>query len=98
MSKNIEQEINDFVKLFGQKEIIEFMEKCIDILELYDVDEEEDWVVDSVGKDQATNVRIIRTIYTISKIADSFASRFKTLNIMHPQLWRKLEMIGSEKE
>ena len=69
--KDLQQEINEFLEVFDVKSLIDFLECSIPLTELYDVEENKDWVEDYVGKDQASTIRMIRTVYLISKLADA---------------------------
>ena len=94
--KDIQQEINEFLELFDIKTLISFLECTIPLTELYDVEENKDWVEDYVGKDQASTIRIIRTVYLISKLADTNGGKFATVKVRFANLWRRLEKIHDE--
>ncbi len=68
-----------------------FIRDTIPLFELYDADEEADWVEKKVGKENTQNVRIIRTIYLISEIAEMYAGKFCTIKMKCPKLWQKME-------
>ena len=52
-----------------------FIEDVFPLLELYDEDEDDDWVKKEVGEENTRNVRIIRTVYLISKFAERHAGK-----------------------
>lgn len=89
--KSLEEEINEFLQMWDFDQISEFFRYVEPLLELYDISETEDWVADEVGKENSRNVRLIRTVYLMSKICDMFAGRFVGININFKNLWRRLE-------
>jgi len=96
--KTIEQEINEFLEIWGAKELVGFMKDLIPLFELYDVDEDDDWVRDQVGELDERNVRLIRTVYLMSYIADKFAGKLCTASVHHKNLWKRLEKVEGEKD
>jgi hypothetical protein len=92
----IEQEINGFLELWGIKDLVDFMEAVFPVFELYDVDKDDDWVRDQVGELNERNVRLIRTVYLMSKISDKFAGKLATINCKHKNLWKRLEDVKNE--
>jgi hypothetical protein len=93
MKKDIETEINDFLAYFDCQKMINFLRDIIPLFELYDVDQEDDWVKNVVGEGNTRNVRLIRTVYLVSRIAEFHAGKLCTIKAKHPQLWKRLEKI-----
>jgi len=87
----IEYQINSFLEDFGCNDLISFLRDIIPLFELYDVDDEDDWVKDKVGELNERNVRLIRTVYLMSKIADFHAGKLCTLKTKYKELWKKME-------
>lgn len=96
--KFIEEEIELFLEIWGCKEMVSFLKDIIPLFELYDVDEEEDWVRDKVGEDNLKNVRLIRTVYLMSKIAETHGGKLAILKVNFKDLYKRLEKTGSFKE
>jgi hypothetical protein len=94
--KDLQQEINEFLELFDIKSLISFLECIIPLTELYDVDESDDWVEQKVGKDEVSTIRMIRTVYLISKLAEVSGGKLATARARFPNLWRRLEKIHDE--
>ncbi len=88
--KTVEEEIDQFLTYFDGDKIIKFLYDVIPLFELYDVEDEDDWVRDAVGEEDERNVRIIRTVYIMSKIADNHAGILSTLRLNHPRLWKRM--------
>ncbi len=93
--KTIEHEINDFVEAFDMHQLIQFFKDVFPLVDLYDVDEEGDWVKDIVGEENLTNVRIIRTVYLLSKIADNHASALASIKCNFRNLYLRMEKEAS---
>lgn len=91
--KTVEQQINEFLEVFGIQELCSFMKDLIPLFELYDVDEDDDWVRDLVGEADERNVRLIRTVYLISQIAERHSGKLCILNARFKGLWRRLEKV-----
>ena len=89
--KSIEQEINGFLQEWDYEQISEFFRYIQPLMELYDITEDKDWVAEQVGEDDATNVRLIRTVYIMSRMCENFAGRFVTINCKFKDLWLRLE-------
>lgn len=89
--KTIEREINDFLLEWDYHQISEFFRYIQPLLELYDITDDKDWVAEQVGEDDATNVRLIRTVYIMSRMCEEFAGRFVTINCKFKDLWKRLE-------
>lgn len=72
-----------------------FLREIIPLFELYDVEDETDWVKDEVGEENERNVRLIRTVYLMSRIAEFHTDRLCTLKIKFRDLWRRMEKYGA---
>lgn len=90
--KSLDEHITQFLEDFKLSDMIDFMEAIYPIIELYETMlEEKDWVVEQVGAENAHNVRIIRTVYLFSRLADFYSGRLCLLSARHKGLWRKME-------
>lgn len=94
--KDLEQEINEFLELFDIKSLISFLECTIPLTELYDVDESDDWVEQKVGKDEVSTIRMIRTVYLISRLAEFHAGKLATVRMRFKDLYKRLEKIHDQ--
>ncbi len=90
-NKNLEQEINEFLEKWNIDQLCAFVKDIVPLLELYNVDEDDDWVKDAVGEDEVTNVRLLRTVYLLSKIADSHASILFNTRIRFKDIHKRME-------
>lgn len=91
--KSIEDEINDFLKVLEEENTLDLLHQMFHVYDLYDVDADNDWVRECVGEDNLHNVRLIRTAYLLSKIADLHAGRLALIKIKFGGLWKRLEDI-----
>lgn len=94
--KTIEQEINDFLENWDCKQQIAFLRDIIPLFELYDVEDEDDWVEKQVGGDEENvrNIRLIRTVYLVSRIAEFHAGNLCGINIHFKNLWKRMEKVN----
>lgn len=91
---SIENEINSFLTVWGSEELTSFLQDALPLFELYDVDENNDWVEDVVGKDNVLNVRLIRTVYLLSRLAAHHAEGLSKLDSRFKDLWKRMEEYG----
>lgn len=94
MNKNIEKEINEFLEYWDSEQMCAFLRDIIPLFELYDVEEEDDWVEDAVGKEDKKTIRLIRTVYLISRIAEFHAGKLSSIRVNFKDLYRKMEKYG----
>lgn len=96
--KDLNEEINNFLNLWDRDRMVSFLRDIEPIFSLYDIDEDHDWVKDQVGEEDLNNVRLVRTVYLISKLADHHSGFLCYLNIKYPKMWKCMirEGIGQE--
>lgn len=90
--KTIEQEINEFLEKWGCENMMAFLKDIIPLIELYNVDKVDDWVRDCVGEENLQNVRLIRTVYLMSKIAENHSVMLASIKINFKNIWQRLEL------
>ena len=98
IKKSIEDEINSFLNHFEVEGIADFLMDVLPLIELYNVDDENDWVRDKVGEDQARDIRLIRTAYLLSRVCHFHAGKLLSINVKHRDLWKKMEKTGTIKD
>jgi hypothetical protein len=94
--KTLENEINEFLEVLDIQSLIALLECTIPLTELYDVEENSDWVENYVGKDEVSTIRMIRTVYLVSKLADRSGGKLATIQARFKNLWKKLEDIHEQ--
>lgn len=92
--KALEDEIYEFLHEWDCDRLVNFLRDIIPLFELYDVEEEDDWVKNKVGEDNERNVRLIRTVYLISRIAEFHAGKLCGINAKFKNLWKRMEKQG----
>lgn len=90
-TKSVEQEINDFLDIWTFDRMSSFLDMVMHLVKVYDVDEKEDWIADECGPDNARNVRMLRTVYMMSKIADFHGPTFLRINMEFKDLWKRMK-------
>jgi len=91
--KTIENEINEFLELWDVDSMISFLTSAFHLTELYNVEEEDDWVEKIVGPEQVITIRSIRTVYLMSKFAELQAGKLASTRVRFKDLWKRLEKI-----
>ncbi len=94
--KSLEQQIDEIIGIFGIKEINTFFEDCYELLKLFDVEPGNDWVEIEVGKEDRDNVRLIRTAYILSRMAERHTGRLLLVKTACPLLYLKLNEFSEE--
>lgn len=98
--RDIEAEINEFLEYFDCQKLVNFLKDIIPLFELYDVEDEDDWVKEAVGEENERNIRLIRTVYLMSKIAENHSGVLASIKINFKNIWQRLEkneMVTNEK-
>lgn len=72
----------------------DFLRDIIPLFDLYDVEDDSDWVKDAVGEEDLQNVRLIRTVYLVSRIAEFHAGVLASLKINFKDLYKRMESQG----
>ncbi|SRR5258706_11773514 len=93
--KNLEDEINEFLKYWDADQMCAFLRDIIPLFELYDVEDEDDWVTNAVGKEDERNIRLIRTVYLVSRIAEFHAGKLASIKINFKNTYQKMEKQGT---
>lgn len=94
--KSTEEELNEFLQDWDEVDLCNFINDIFPLFKLYDVSESDDWVKNALEDKDEENVRVVRlarTAYLMSRIADFYAGRFLTLNMKYKNLWKRMEQI-----
>lgn len=93
--KTIEQIINDALDDWGRAQQWAFLRDTMPLLELYNVDGDDDWLEQEVGGDEENvrTIRLIRSIYLISRIAEFHADKLIHFKCTYPNLYKKMSSI-----
>ncbi len=91
---DLEKEINQFLEVWDLQMLCQFIEATYPMFELYNVSENEDWVKDALSEkddDNVRTVRLVRTVYLMSRIAEIYAGRLAVINCRFKGLWKRME-------
>ena len=91
VKKTLEQNIEEFLEVWNCEAMTSFLRDIIPLFELYDCNEEEDWVRDAVGEEDELNVRLIRTVFLVSRIAERHAGKLAMIRMRFGRLYKKME-------
>jgi hypothetical protein len=89
--KPIEEEIMSVIEEWGTDSMMNFIIELDDFFSIYDVDEDDDWIKKAVGDSNFHEVRIIRTVYLLSRLAENYSGKLCLIKLRHPNLWNRLE-------
>jgi hypothetical protein len=87
----VEQEISLFLETWDVKQMMSFLKEIMELAELFDVDETDDWVKDAVGEDNCRNVRLTKAAYIISRISMFHTGKLLSVRTDFPHLWERME-------
>ena len=91
MKKTLEDQINECASYIFDEKVVNFLYDVIPLFELYDVEDDGDWVVDAVGADNEANIRALRTVYLMSKIAERHSGVLAHIRGAYPRLYMRMK-------
>lgn len=91
----IQQEISEFLKSWDCTKQVAFLRDIMPIFELYDVDQHADWLSNTIAEEDITAVRLVRTVYLISRIAEFHAGDLCLIKANFRNLYKKLEKVAA---
>ena len=92
----IEEEINRALEYWDVNHMTSLLEDLVEIYHLYNVDQSNDWVIDQVGEENHVTIRLIRTVYLISRLSENHAGAIAGFKVKFPKLWKRIEKSGDE--
>ena len=87
----LNKEINQFVQKWDVYSLIELVGLAEKLIELYDMDEKEDFLREYYGKEDGDNIRIIMTVRLLSKMSEVFGAKMVSTNVKFKGLWKRLD-------
>jgi hypothetical protein len=94
--KDLNQEINDFLDVWGAQEMIEFFNDVMPLVNLYNIDmdkEDGDWVSNLVDIEDLRAVRVARTAYLLIRFAEKHAGKMVSLKVQFSGLPKRMEKL-----
>ena len=92
----LEGELCRFLDIWPLEQFTEFMRCVHNLMEMYDITDENNWIEKIVAPEDMRNVVLIRTAYLMSKIAEKFASKLYQTASKLPKFCHRLEKIKDE--
>jgi len=93
---SLEYKLEKAIEFWDLKKLTQMLCDFYDIYELFDVDKDNDWIKNEVGEENTTNVRFVRMIYLISRIADHHTGDLAIFKSQFPKLWEKMEKMDKK--
>lgn len=94
--RTVEQKIEGFLQIWDQESMIGLLSELAELFVLYDIEEMDDWLQREVGEDDTRNVRLIRTVYLISRVSELYAGRMCRSKMEFKDLWKELKDVLPE--
>jgi hypothetical protein len=92
--RNISLEIVEFFHLWSVKDMTSFLENVLPIFEMFQ--EDEGVIVTPEDEEHINNVKLVRYVYLLSYLAETYAGKFSRIKSQHKDLWRRLEKMAEE--
>lgn len=94
--KSLEDQLDEFLDIWDLDAQSNFFKDIFPVIELYNIKEgENDWVEDLVGPEERDIIRLVRSAYLISKIAEYHSGKLAKTKARCPDLWKKMEKEAS---
>lgn len=90
IKRTLNEETLDFINFLTDKDTIEFMQILDDYYKAFDVEENNDWVAEEVGKENATLIRMIKTCVMFSQIAELYTGKLLIIKTKFPMYFKKM--------
>ncbi len=87
-------DVNGILSLFGPDHLQDIMTQMWELYDLYGRDEEGDWVADAVGEGNVREVRLARTAYVLSAIADAHSKALGKIKSRFPGFHKQAEKLA----
>lgn len=90
---DMEIKIQEFFEKWSWEEMNDLACFFIEFLEIFEIDKQIDWEKEVQANEDIRNVKIIRCVYIILKMADLYSGKLVSTKMEFKSLWRKLEAI-----
>lgn len=97
-SNNLGECVNGILRIFGPDQLTDLLRTTWELYDLYGRDEEGDWVEDAVGIENVDEVRLSRTAYILSSLADQNAKLFDKINKRYPGFYKLAEKLAEQQK
>jgi len=92
-NEELESKIHVFFEKWSFEEMNDLARFFIEFLEVFEIDKDMDWEREVLQNEETRNIKIIRCMYIVLKMADLYAGKFVATKVEFKGLWRKLEAL-----
>jgi hypothetical protein len=90
--RDLEEELNEFMSVWDKKKVASLLKDMIPFFELFHIDEgAEEEFEEYEGEVYEAQVRILRTVYLLSRLAHTHAGDLCLMNARFKNLWVRME-------
>lgn len=93
MKCDLNAEMEVILGIYRCEQFTSLLEDIFELVMLYNVDETNDWVKDVVGEIDTRDVRLARTAYLISRLADNHHRLLRKVHQLAPGFWKRAEQV-----
>lgn len=94
--KTMEDEINEFLQIWSVDDFMKFIEEIADVFSVYYMQDNEFDTFKGKAEEEIANLRVIKTVYLISRIAELYAGKLCITKMKLPRLYERMEQITKE--
>ena len=87
------EEMSKILGIYGHEQLCSLFEDTFELIQLYNVDETDDWVKDLVGEEHVWETRVARTAYLLSKLAHNHADLLKRVKRCAPAFYLRAQQL-----
>lgn len=99
---DVSLEATAMINMIGIDPLIDFLRDSVEIFDLLHMSEEEAQLFANTYSDgdleQANKIKVVRTVYILSKMVHKHYRMLKKLHSRHSMFWEKLEKIAEQEE
>lgn len=92
-NEQLEKNIQKFFEVWDFEQMNDLARFFIEFLEVFELDKDLDWEKEVLQNEDKRNVKIIRCVYIILKLADLYSGKLLCTKAEFKNLWKKLEAI-----
>ena len=93
--KDVKSQINEVLEVWDLEQQEKFIKDIVPILDLYyDIGKDMELFDKEDEAVNAATVRLVRSAYLLSKIAENHSAKIATIKMVAPNLWKKMETEG----
>lgn len=90
LNRTVEEEINAFLNVYGPETFKLFLKDVEPLYDLYNSVDDEEWIEECEGVAEINDIRLIRSVYLMSKVADLHALDLAKMKSNFRGLWIRM--------